>query len=88
MVPLVDPDVNATETFRLEDWAEETWPVTLKVVPVEAIAGKQDDAELLTAITVPVSAFPFWLKLTVRLVLPEGAAGAKMTLQFPVTAGV
>jgi hypothetical protein len=88
MVPLVDPEVNATETFRLEDWAEDTCPVTLKVVPDGAIAGKQEEAELLTAITVPVSAFPFWVNVTVSPVLPDGAAGAKTTLQFPVTTGI
>ena len=60
----------------------------LKVVPVGAIVGKHDEAELVTATTVPASAFPFWVKFTVRLVLVEGAAGAKTTLQLPVITGV
>ena len=72
MVPLDDPDVKPTVKFTLELEAEETCPVTLKVVPVGAIAGKHDDCGLLTAVTVPVRLFPFWLKLTVNAVLGGG----------------
>ena len=60
----------------------------LKVVPVAAIVGKHDDAEFVTATTVPVNAFPFCVKFTVSPMLVEGAAGAKTTLQLPVITGV
>lgn len=69
MVPLEDPDMKATERVILEFAADDTWPVTVNVVPVEPIAGKHEPEELLTAMTVPLRAFPFWLKLIVRLVL-------------------
>jgi len=69
MVPLVEPDVNATDTFKLDPVPDVTCPVTLKFVPVAAIAGKHDEGGLFTAVTVPVIVLPFWLKLAVRVVL-------------------
>jgi len=42
MVPFDDPDTNPTEMFKLELAAEVTCPVTVKVVPVAAIAGKHE----------------------------------------------
>lgn len=90
MVPVDEPEANATETFRFELWEvdDETCPVTVNVVPVGATAGKQDPLGLFTDVTVPAIAFPFWVKLTVRLVLDDGAAGAKTTLQLPEITGV
>jgi len=92
IVPLEDPDMKATLRFKLELVAEDTWPVTVNVVPVGAIAGKHDEEGLLTAVTVPVMLFPLWLKLTVNVVLggavPCEPVAAKATFQFPVIAGV
>ena len=93
MVPLVEPDVKATETLRLDPIPELTWPLTLNVVPEVAIAGKQDDGGLFTAVTVPLRLLPFWLKLTVNPVLGGGVEpcvpeGANVIFHAPVTIGV
>jgi hypothetical protein len=89
MVPLEDPDVNPTEMFTLEFAADETWPVTVNVVPVEPIAGKHEPEGLFTAVTVPLRTFPVWLKLIVRLVVGVLLApGANIAFQFPVMVGV
>ena len=92
MVPLDDPDVKATETFRFELAAVDTWPVTVKLVPLPLIVGKHDDGGLFTAVTVALRVFPFWLKFAVRVVLggvlPLCAAGAKVIVHVPVTTGV
>jgi hypothetical protein len=92
IVPLEDPDINATLRFKLELAPEDTCPVTVKVVPVGAIAGKHDDEGLLTAVTVPVKLLPLWLKFTVNVVLggavPCDAVGANATFQLPMIAGV
>ena len=92
MVPLVDPDMKATLKFKLELAAEDACPVTVKAVPVGAIAGKHEEDGLFTAVTVPDKLFPFWLKLTVNVVLggavPCNAVGVKVTFQLPVTTGV
>jgi hypothetical protein len=93
MVPLVEPDVKATATLKLDPVPELTCPVTLNVVPEGAIAGKQDDAGLFTAVTVPLRLLPFWLKLTVNPVLggsvePCAPEGANVMFHAPVTTGV
>ena len=88
MVPFDDPDTNPTETFRLELAADVTCPVTLKLVPVEAIAGKQDPERLFTAVTVPFSEFPFWLKLMVKVVLGMVDPAANTAFHVPVTTAV
>ena len=92
MVPLVEPEVNATATFKFDPVPELTWPVTLKVVPVAAIAGKQDEGGLFTAVTVPARLLPFWLKLTVKPVLggviPCAACGVNVIFHDPLTTGV
>jgi len=92
MVPVLEPEVNATDTFKLDPAPDETWPVTLKVVPEAAIAGKHEDGGLFTAVTVPVRLLPFWLKFTVKVVLggavPWEAVGANVIFQLPVTTGV
>src|SRR5690349_21198581 len=88
MVPVDDPETKPTETFRLELAADETCPVTVKVVPVAAIAGKHEPEGLLTPVTVPVSAFPFWLKLMVSVVLGVAPDEAKTVFHVPVTTGV
>lgn len=88
MVPLDDPDTNPTDTFKLELAAEVTCPVTVNVVPVAAIAGKQDPEGLLTAVTVPLSEFPFWLKLIVSVVLGIVEPGANTAFHVPVTTAV
>ena len=59
MVPLDDPETKPTDTLKLELAADVTCPVTVKLVPVAAIAGKQDPEGLFTAVTVPLSEFPF-----------------------------
>lgn len=88
MVPFEDPDTNPTETFRLELAADVTWPVTVKLVPVEAIAGKQDPEGLFTAVTVPFSEFPFWLKLIVSVVVGIVDPTANTAFHVPVTTAV
>ena len=69
IVPLLEPEVKATETFRfvLDCACVATCPVTLNWVCAE-ITGKQEGDGLLTDVTVPVSVFPFWVKLTASLV--------------------
>jgi hypothetical protein len=88
MEPVVDPDTNATDTFKLELVADVTCPVTVKLVPVAAIAGKQDPDGLFTAVTIPVSEFPFWLKLMVNVVLGMLDPAAKAAFHVPVTTAV
>lgn len=93
MVPLAEPDVKAIATLMLDPVPELTCPVTLNVVPEDAIAGKHDDGGLFTAVTVPLRLLPFWLKLTVNPVAGGGVDpcvpdGAKVILQAPVTVGV
>lgn len=88
MVPLVDPDTKPTDTFKLELAAEVTCPVTVKLVPVAAIAGKHDPDGLFTAVTVPVREFPFWLKLIVSVVLGIVEPGANTAFHVPVTTAV
>jgi hypothetical protein len=88
MVPVDDPETNPTETFRLELAADVTCPVTVKLVPVAAIAGKQEPDGLFTAVTIPVSEFPFWLKLMVNVVLGMLDPAAKTAFQVPVTTAV
>ena len=92
MVPLVDPDMNATLKFKLELVAEETCPVTVNVVPVGEIAGKHDPEGLLTAVTVPETVLPFWLNITVRAVfgggVPPDPLGANVMFQLPLSTGV
>ena len=93
MVPLVEPDINATATLTLDPVPELTCPVTLKVVPEAAIAGKHDDGGLFTAVTVPVRLLPFCVKFTVNPVLGGGVepcdpVGANVIFHAPVTTGV
>ena len=88
MVPLDDPDTNPTDTFKLELAAEVTCPVTVKLVPVAAIAGKHEPDGLFTAVTVPVREFPFWLKLIVSVVLGIVEPGANTAFHVPVTTAV
>lgn len=88
MVPVDDPDTNPTDTFKLELAADVTCPVTVKLVPVAAIAGKQDPDGLFTAVTIPLSEFPFWLKLIVSVVLGMLDPAAKTAFQVPVTTAV
>jgi len=59
MVPVDDPDIKATETFRFELAAVDTWPLTVKLVPLLLIAGKHDDGGLFTAVTVALRVLPF-----------------------------
>jgi hypothetical protein len=90
-VPILEPDVKATVRLRLEldCMAAATCPVILNVVPVDAIAEKQEDDELLTAVTVPVRLFPFWVKFTARPVLDAVEdVGANVTIHMPLTVGV
>ena len=93
-VPLDDPDIKAIVRFKLEldCIAGETWPLTLNVVPVAVINGKQEFAGLLTAVTVPIRVEPFWLKLIVNPVLggivPCDAFAASVSVHLPVTDGV
>jgi hypothetical protein len=88
-VPVRDPDENAIERFRFEVEAEDTWPVTLNDDP-ETVVGKQEPEGLVMAVTVPVSTFPFWLKLIVITVLCAGVLvdWANTAFQVPVTTGV
>jgi len=88
MVPLEDPDTNPTETFKLELAVDVTCPVTVKLVPVEAIAGKQDPEGLFTAVTVPFNEFPFWLKLIVSVVVGIVEPSANAAFHVPVTTAV
>lgn len=88
MVPVDDPDMNATDTFKLELAAEVTCPVTVKAVPVAATAGKQEPEGLFTAVTVPLSELPFWLKLIVRVVLGIVPPGANTAFHVPITTTV
>jgi hypothetical protein len=74
--------------FKLELAAEVTCPVTVKVVPVAAIAGKHEPEGLFTAVTVPLKEFPFWLKLIVSVVLGIVEPGAKTAFHVPVTTAV
>lgn len=88
MVPFDDPETKPTEMFKLELAAEVTCPVTVNVVPVAAIAGKQDPDGLLTAVTVPLKEFPFWLKLIVSVVVGIVAPAANAAFHVPVTTAV
>lgn len=88
MVPFDDPETKPTEIFKLELAAEVTCPVTVNVVPVAAIAGKQDPDGLLTAVTVPLKEFPFWLKLIVSVVVGIVAPAANAAFHVPVTTAV
>ena len=88
MVPLDDPDTKPTDIVKFELAAEVTCPVTVKVVPVAAIAGKHDPDGLFTAVTMPLSEFPFWLKLIVSIVLGIVDPAAKTAFQVPVTTAV
>jgi len=88
-VTVDDPEENPIERFKFEAAAEETWPVTLNDAP-ETAAGKQELEGLLTAVTVPIKEFPFWLKLMVRVVLWAGVPvdEANTAFHVPVTTGV
>lgn len=88
MVPLDDPDTNPTDTFRLELAADVTCPVTVNVVPVAAIAGKQEPDGLFTPVTVPLNEFPFWLKLIVSVVVGIVDPAANAAFHVPVTTAV
>ena len=59
MVPVVEPDIKVTDRLKFDPVAELTSPITLKVVPEAAMAGKQEDGGLFTAVTVPVRLLPF-----------------------------
>lgn len=85
MVPFDEPDTKPTDTVKFELAAEETCPVTVKVVPVAAIAGKHDPDGLFTAVTIPVNEFPFWLKLIVSVVVGIVDPAAKAAFHVPVT---
>lgn len=88
MVPVDEPETNPTDTVKLELALDVTCPVTVKVVPVAAIAGKQDPDGLFTPVTIPLSEFPFWLKLMVNVVLGMVDPAAKTAFQVPVTTAV
>lgn len=88
MVPFEEPDTNPTDTFKFELAAEVTCPVTVKLVPVAAIAGKQDPDGLFTAVTMPLREFPFWLKLIVNVVFGIVDPAAKTAFHVPATTAV
>jgi hypothetical protein len=84
-----DPEEKPIERFKFEVAADDTCPVTVNDAPETAV-GKQAPEGLLSAVTVPVKEFPFWVKLMVKVVLCAGVLvdEANTAFQVPVTIGV
>ena len=90
MVPLLEPEVNITETVKLDmdcDCAT-ACPAIVKLLCAE-ITGKHEGDGLLTAVTVPVMLLPFWVRFTVSVVgdAAPWPVGVNVILHAPLTTG-